>query len=167
MLNGQQMTVMPHRLSQKLGHTVTLKDSHSDKNVVFLDKPKITSTKMLFLLAGLEKSIKTSFLWVQGIEKEYQELDTVWFMAGSLFRNYPYDIPTEAFSLQLFTQAFATVQASIVHLQDVTLSKRFALVPLGPPLLSYSSTSKVPGSHPPVCSLCDSLSHVFCLTASR
>lgn len=79
---------------------------------------------------------------LKGIEKEYQELDTVWFMAGSLFRNYPYDIPTEAFSLQLFTQAFATVQASIVHLQDVTLSKRFALVPLGPPLLSYSSTSK-------------------------
>ena len=64
-------------------------------------------------------------------------------MAGSLFKNYPYDIPTEAFSLALFTQAFATVQASIVHLQDVTLSKRFALVPLGPPLLSYSSTSKV------------------------
>ena len=80
---------------------------------------------------------------VQGIEREYQELDTVWFMAGSLFKNYPYDIPTEAFSLALFTQAFATVQASIVHLQDVTLSKRFALVPLGPPLLSYSSTSKV------------------------
>lgn len=81
----------------------------------------------------------------QGIEREYQELDTVWFMAGSLFKNYPYDIPTEAFSLALFTQAFATVQASIVHLQDVTLSKRFALVPLGPPLLSYSSTSKVRG----------------------
>lgn len=79
---------------------------------------------------------------LKAIEREYQELDTVWFMAGSLFKNYPYDIPTEAFSLQLFTQAFATVQASIVHLQDVTLSKRFALVPLGPPLLSYSSTSK-------------------------
>ena len=85
---------------------------------------------------------------LQGIEREYQELDTVWFMAGSLFKNYPYDIPTEAFSLQLFTQAFATVQASIVHLQDVTLSKRFALVPLGPPLLSYSSTSKVQCSIP-------------------
>ena len=80
---------------------------------------------------------------LQGIEREYQELDTVWFMAGSLFKNYPYDIPTEAFSLALFTQAFATVQASIVHLQDVALSTRFALVPLGPPLLSYSSTSKV------------------------
>lgn len=79
---------------------------------------------------------------LKGIEREYQELDTVWFMAGSLFKNYPYDIPTEAFSLTLFTQAFATVQASIVHLQDVPLSKRFALVPLGPPLLSYSSTSK-------------------------
>jgi len=101
---------------------------------------------------------------VQGIEKEYQELDTVWFMAGSLFRNYPYDIPTEAFSLQLFTQAFATVQASIVHLQDVTLSKRFALVPLGPPLLSYSSTSKVLASHPPFCFCCDSFTCGFVST---
>lgn len=80
---------------------------------------------------------------MQGIEKEYNELDTVWFMAGSLFKNYPYDVPTEAFSLPLFTQAFAAVQASVVHLQDVTLSKRFAMVPLGPPVLSYSSTSKV------------------------
>ena len=41
---------------------------------------------------------------VQGIEKEYAELDTVWFMAGSLFKSYPYDIPTEAFTLELFTQ---------------------------------------------------------------
>lgn len=40
-------------------------------------------------------------------------------------------------------QAFAAVQASVVHLQGVPLSKRFALVPLGPPLLSYSSTAKV------------------------
>ena len=28
----------------------------------------------------------------------------MWFMAGSLFRNYPYDVPTEAFSLQIFRQ---------------------------------------------------------------
>ena len=42
-------------------------------------------------------------------------------------------------------QAFSAVQASIVHLQGVPLSKRFALVPLGPPLLSYSSTAKVGG----------------------
>ena len=40
-------------------------------------------------------------------------------------------------------QGFAAVQASVVHLQGVPLSKRFALVPLGPPLLSYSSTAKV------------------------
>ena len=45
--------------------------------------------------------------------------------------------------LQMHMQAFAAVQASVVHLQGVPLSKRFALVPLGPPLLSYSSTSKV------------------------
>ena len=30
----------------------------------------------------------------------------------------------------------------MVHLQGVPLSKRFALVPLGPPLLTYSSTCK-------------------------
>ena len=44
-------------------------------------------------------------------------------------------------------QAFAAVQASVVHLQGVPLSKRFALVPLGPPILSYSSTSKVLAFH--------------------
>ena len=43
----------------------------------------------------------------------------------------------------MLVQAFAAVQASVVHLQGVPLSKRFALVPLGPPLLSYSSTCKV------------------------
>ena len=80
---------------------------------------------------------------LNGIEKEYQELDTVWFMAGSLFNRYPFDIPTEAFSFKLFKQAFAAVQASVVHLQGVAPVKRFALVPLGPPLLSYSSTCKV------------------------
>lgn len=79
---------------------------------------------------------------LKGIEKEYNELDTVWFMAGSLFKNYPFDIPTEQFSLQVFTQAFAAVQSSVVHLQGVPLSRRFALVPLGPPLLNYSSNCK-------------------------
>ena len=43
----------------------------------------------------------------------------------------------------MFKQAFAAVQASVVHLQGVPLGKRFALVPLGPPLLTYSSTAKV------------------------
>ena len=51
-------------------------------------------------------SWRLALLWpfLQGIEKEYAELDTVWFMAGSLFKNYPYDVPTEAFSLDLFRQ---------------------------------------------------------------
>eukprot|EP00891_Asterochloris_glomerata_P000308 jgi/Astpho2/308/fgenesh1_pg.00010_%23_65_t len=79
---------------------------------------------------------------LKGIEREYAELDTVWYMAGSLFSKYPFDMPTEAFSLDLFTQAFAATQASVVHLQGVPMSKRFALVPMGPPLLSYSSTVK-------------------------
>lgn len=47
-------------------------------------------------------------MWaVQGIEAEYNELDTVWFMSGSLFNNYPYDIPTEAFSFDLFKQVIS------------------------------------------------------------
>lgn len=60
-----------------------------------------------------------------------------------LLCRYPFDIPSEAFSFLRFKQAFAAVQASIVHLQGVPLARRFALVPLGPPLLSYSSTCKV------------------------
>jgi hypothetical protein len=40
-------------------------------------------------------------------------------------------------------QAFAAVQSSVVHLQGVPVSQRFALVPLGPPLLTYSPTAKV------------------------
>lgn len=78
----------------------------------------------------------------EGIKREYNELDTVWFMAGSLFQQYPYDIPTEAFSFEIFKQAFVAVQSSVVHLQKVSLARRFALVPLGPPLLSYNSNCK-------------------------
>jgi len=77
-----------------------------------------------------------------GIKREYEELDTVWFMAGSLFKQYPYDIPTEAFPFEIFKQAFVAVQSCVVHLQNVNLARRFALVPLGPPLLSYKSNCK-------------------------
>ena len=79
---------------------------------------------------------------LQGIRKEYEELDTVWYMSGSLFSKYPFEVPSEQFSVERFVQAFTAVQSSIVHLQGVPLSKRFALCPLGPPLLSYSSTAK-------------------------
>lgn len=78
----------------------------------------------------------------EGIRREYNELDTVWFMAGSLFQQYPYDIPTEAFPFEIFKQAFVAVQSCVVHLQRVSLARRFALVPLGPPLLSYGSRCK-------------------------
>lgn len=85
---------------------------------------------------------------IEAIRKEYNELDTVWFMAGSLFQviksaleqvqllkqlyiltvssyiicinilqQYPYDIPTEAFSFEIFKQAFAAIQSCVVHLQ--------------------------------------------------
>ncbi|XP_042492805.1 ribulose-1,5 bisphosphate carboxylase/oxygenase large subunit N-methyltransferase, chloroplastic [Macadamia integrifolia] len=78
----------------------------------------------------------------EGIKREYNELDTVWFMAGSLFQQYPYDIPTEAFPFEIFKQAFVAVQSCVVHLQKVSLARRFALVPLGPPLLAYKSNCK-------------------------
>ncbi|OAY78829.1 Histone-lysine N-methyltransferase setd3 [Ananas comosus] len=78
----------------------------------------------------------------EGIRREYNELDTVWFMAGSLFKQYPFDIPTEAFPFEIFKQAFVAVQSCIVHLQKVSLARRFALVPLGPPLLAYKSDCK-------------------------
>ncbi|KAL5539081.1 hypothetical protein UlMin_044779 [Ulmus minor] len=78
----------------------------------------------------------------EGIKREYNELDTVWFMAGSLFQQYPYDIPTEAFPFEIFKQAFVAVQSCVVHLQKVSLARRFALVPLGPPLLAYCSNCK-------------------------
>ncbi|XP_024387385.1 fructose-bisphosphate aldolase-lysine N-methyltransferase, chloroplastic [Physcomitrium patens] len=77
-----------------------------------------------------------------GIKREYEELDTVWFMAGSLFKQYPFDLPTEAFSFEIFKQAFVAVQSCVVHLQGVSLARRFALVPLGPPLLAYKSNCK-------------------------
>lgn len=51
------------------------------------------------------------------MREEYEALDTVWFMSGSLFNRYPYDVPTEAFSFDIFKQAFAAVQATVVHLQ--------------------------------------------------
>nr|DAD34306.1 TPA_asm: hypothetical protein HUJ06_004946 [Nelumbo nucifera] len=53
----------------------------------------------------------------EGIKREYNELDTVWFMAGSLFQQYPYDIPTEAFPFEIFKQAFVAIQSCVVHLQ--------------------------------------------------
>lgn len=74
--------------------------------------------------------------------REYRELDTVWFLAGSLFGQSPYAPPTEEFSEADFLRGFAAVQASVVHLQGVPLARRFALVPLGPPLLTYSSTAR-------------------------
>lgn len=34
-----------------------------------------------------------------------------------LLQQYPFDIPTEAFSFEIFKQAFAAVQSCVVHLQ--------------------------------------------------
>ncbi|VAI28954.1 unnamed protein product [Triticum turgidum subsp. durum] len=55
----------------------------------------------------------------EGIRREYNELDTLWFMAGSLFKQYPFDVPTEAFPFEIFKQAFVAVQSCVVHLQVI------------------------------------------------
>lgn len=55
--------------------------------------------------------------------------------AGAPPSSHSIGLPTPA-------QAFCAVQSSVVHLQGVPLGRRFALVPLGPPLLTYSSTAK-------------------------
>ncbi|CAN1273283.1 Actin-histidine N-methyltransferase [Linum perenne] len=68
--------------------------------------------------------------------------DELAYLKGSPTQQYPYDIPTEAFSFEIFKQAFVAVQSCVVHLQKVSLARRFALVPLGPPLLSYGSKCK-------------------------
>ena len=49
----------------------------------------------------------------QGIRKEYEELDTVWFMTGSLFHNYPFQVPSEAFSYELFLQVASSADLLI------------------------------------------------------
>lgn len=117
-------------------------DRQRARGVQAVESPLLWSTHELEDLLQGSPVIAATKARLAGIQREYEELDTVWFMAGSLFNRYPFDIPTEAFSFNLFKQAFAAVQASIVHLQGVAPARRFALVPLGPPLLSYSSTCK-------------------------
>lgn len=99
-----------------------------------------TSEELEYLQGSPTKEVVSARL--EGIRREYKELDTVWFMAGSLFQQYPFDLPTEAFSFDIFKQAFVAVQSCVVHLQEVSLARRFALVPLGPPLLAYKSTCR-------------------------
>ncbi|KAK9067362.1 hypothetical protein SSX86_014689 [Deinandra increscens subsp. villosa] len=116
-------------------------DRQRGRGQLAVESPLLWSESELNYLTG--SPIKAEVIErAEGIRKEYNELDTVWFMAGSLFQQYPYDIPTEAFSFEIFKQAFVAVQSCVVHLQNVSLARRFALVPLGPPLLTYRSNCK-------------------------
>ncbi|MFS7970447.1 putative [Ribulose-bisphosphate carboxylase]-lysine N-methyltransferase [Helianthus anomalus] len=116
-------------------------DRQRGRGQLAVESPLLWSESELDYLTG--SPIKDEVLErAEGIRKEYNELDTVWFMAGSLFQQYPFDIPTEAFSFEIFKQAFVAVQSCVVHLQNVSLARRFALVPLGPPLLTYRSNCK-------------------------
>ncbi|KAL5186819.1 [Fructose-bisphosphate aldolase]-lysine N-methyltransferase, chloroplastic [Glycine soja] len=116
-------------------------DRQRGRGQLSVESPLLWSKSELDYLSG--SPIKDEVIQrEEAIRKEYKELDTVWFMAGSLFQQYPYDIPTEAFSFEIFKQAFAAIQSCVVHLQKVSLARRFALVPLGPPLLSYQSNCK-------------------------
>ncbi|TKY46426.1 Fructose-bisphosphate aldolase-lysine N-methyltransferase [Spatholobus suberectus] len=116
-------------------------DRQRGRGQLAVESPLLWSESELDYLSG--SPIKDEVVQrEEAIRKEYNELDTVWFMAGSLFQQYPYDIPTEAFSFEIFKQAFAAIQSCVVHLQKVSLARRFALVPLGPPLLAYQSNCK-------------------------
>ncbi|KAH7296774.1 hypothetical protein KP509_26G038400 [Ceratopteris richardii] len=116
-------------------------DRQRGRGQLAVESPLLWSKKELEYLEGSPmKEVVSARL--EGIRREYNELDTVWFMAGSLFQQYPFDIPTEAFTFDIFKQAFVAVQSCVVHLQNVPLARRFALVPLGPPLLAYKSTCK-------------------------
>ncbi|KAM7267296.1 hypothetical protein ACFE04_009462 [Oxalis oulophora] len=116
-------------------------DRQRGRGQLAVESPLLWSESELDYLTG--SPTKAEVLGrAEGIRREYQELDTVWFMAGSLFQQYPYDIPTEAFPFEIFKQAFVAIQSCVVHLQKVSLARRFALVPLGPPLLAYCSNCK-------------------------
>ncbi|KAK6913000.1 Rubisco LSMT, substrate-binding domain [Dillenia turbinata] len=116
-------------------------DRQRGRGQLAVESPLLWSKKELDYLTG--SPTKAEVLErAEGIKREYGELDTVWFMAGSLFQQYPYDIPTEAFPFEIFKQAFVAVQSCVVHLQKVSLARRFTLVPLGPPLLAYRSNCK-------------------------
>ncbi|KAK9674319.1 hypothetical protein RND81_12G225700 [Saponaria officinalis] len=116
-------------------------DRQRGRGQLAVESPLLWSRSELSFLTG-SPVLAEILQRAEGIKKEYNELDTVWFMAGSLFQQYPYDIPTEAFSYEIFKQAFVAIQSCVVHLQGVSLARRFALVPLGPPLLAYKSTCR-------------------------
>ncbi|KAJ3671456.1 hypothetical protein LUZ60_007535 [Juncus effusus] len=116
-------------------------DRQAGRGQLAVESPLLWSESELAYLTG--SPIRSEVLQRdEGIRREYEELDTVWFMAGSLFKQYPFDIPTEAFSFEIFKQAFVAVQSCVVHLQKVSLARRFALVPMGPPLLTYKSNCR-------------------------
>lgn len=96
------------------------------------------------LLAGspVEGEIRAR---LEALRRQYDDgLDTLWYMASSLFDRYPYDPPTGEFSFETFLQAFCAVQASVVHLrgEGVEPSQRFAVVPLGPPVLRWTCAGR-------------------------
>ncbi|CAN6340038.1 unnamed protein product [Urochloa humidicola] len=116
-------------------------DRHRGRGQLAVESPLLWTESELDYLTG--SPLKDEVIARdEAIRREYNELDTLWFMAGSLFQQYPFDIPTEAFPFEIFKQAFVAVQSCVVHLQKVSLARRFALVPLGPPLLTYKSNCK-------------------------
>ena len=60
---------------------------------------------------------------MQAVEKEYGELDTIWFMAASLFKDYPYDVPSEAFTLPLFRQVCPLPPIAVLAIKLIAHSR--------------------------------------------
>lgn len=44
-----------------------------------------------------------------------------------VLQQYPFDIPTEAFSFEIFKQAFVAIQSCVVHLQVIFIIFGFPL----------------------------------------
>jgi len=91
-------------------------DRHRGRGQLAVESPLLWTESELVYLTGspLKDEVVARD---EAVRREYNELDTVWFMAGSLFQQYPFDIPTEAFPFEIFKQAFVAVQSCVVHLQ--------------------------------------------------
>ncbi|OEL36364.1 hypothetical protein BAE44_0002616 [Dichanthelium oligosanthes] len=103
-------------------------DRHRGRGQLAVESPLLWTESELDYLTGspLKDEVVARD---EAIRREYNELDTLWFMAGSLFQQYPFDIPTEAFPFEIFKQAFVAVQSCVVHLQNLKLCRLYRCGP--------------------------------------
>ncbi|KAJ9135445.1 hypothetical protein P3X46_032627 [Hevea brasiliensis] len=95
-------------------------DRQRGRGQLAVESPLLWSEDELAYLTGSPAKAEV-LARAAGIRREYDELDTVWSWLALCF------------SLEIFKQAFVAIQSCVVHLQKVSLARRFAFVPLGPP----------------------------------